>query len=168
MTQPKFAPIAKADEVRPSYKLEAPRPWFPHRPADNPKAPRPRTRAGGIPGPDQGYALRLAEVIAPRVVLGPGEHLDDALAAGVALALRRAAAFGRAPVLGDLEFGLSALGYLGEVDPATQAARRDLVGGVAHDDFRQRELAESFPEDRLADRPNAVQGLLGAPERTGA
>src|SRR5277367_4148670 len=119
MTQPKFTPILIEDEVRPAAKLEVPRPWSPHRPSEFRPGRRPAGGASGVPGPDQGYALGLAARLAPRVVLGAGERIEDALAAATAIGLRRAASFGRAPVTADLEFSLGALGYLGPVDPET-------------------------------------------------
>jgi hypothetical protein len=149
MTQPKYAPILIEDEVRPAAKLDVPRPWSPHRPSEFHAGPRSFGAASGAPGPDQGYALRLAELIANRVVLGEGEHLDDALSAAVVVALSRASAFGRAPVLKDLEFALSAFGFLAPVDDAAALVRRSLVSGLAHDYFRQRMIADLCDEKML-------------------
>src|SRR5487761_2092678 len=116
MTQPKFAPIPIEDEARPAAKLDVPRPWTPHRPGEfSPTSP---TRQIGIAsaGPDQGYATLLARRFVDRIVLGDDEHLDDALAAGIAVAMRRAALFGRAPVAKDVEVGLASLGFLAAPD----------------------------------------------------
>jgi hypothetical protein len=149
MTQPKYAPILIEDEVRPAAKLDVPRPWSPHRPSELRAGPRSFGGGAGSPGPDQGYALRLAQLVADRVVLGEGEHLDDALSAAVVVALGRASTFGRAPVLKDLEFGLAAFGYLGPVDVETSARRHRLVSGLAHDYFRQRSIADLCDEKTL-------------------
>jgi len=91
----------------------------------------------------------LAQLVADRVVLGEGEHLDDALSAAVVVALGRASSFGRAPVLKDLEFGLAALGYLSPVDAETSARRHRLVSGLSHDYARQRAIADLCDETRL-------------------
>ena len=149
MTQPKYAPILIEDEVRPAAKLDVPRPWSPHRPSELRAGPRSFGAASGAPGPDQGYALRLAEIISDRVVLGHGEQLDDALSAAVVVALARASSFGRAPVLKDLEFALSALGYLDSVDAETTARRHGRVTGLSHDYFRQRAIADLCDEKTL-------------------
>src|ERR1700722_17278875 len=109
MTQPKFTPVLIEDEVRKATKLAVPRPWSPHRPSEFRPGPRPSGGASGTPGPDQGYALGLAERLAPTFVLGEHERIEDALAASVAIGLRRAASYGRAPVSGDIEFARRAL-----------------------------------------------------------
>ncbi len=146
MAQPRFAPIAAPDEVRAAYRLEVPRPWVPHRPGEFVK-----DAAGvrGAPGPDQGYALGLVERLRDRLVLTPSEHAEDALAAAVVLALRRASLFGRAPVLGDLELALSLLGFLGPAEPEFVVYRKGLVDGIGHDYERQRVLSASVPLESL-------------------
>jgi hypothetical protein len=149
MTQPKFTPILIEDEVRPAAKLEVPRPWSPHRPSEFRPGRRQVGGASGTPGPDQGYALGLAARLAPRVVLGDGERIEDALAAALAIGLRRAASFGRAPVSADIEFALGALGFLGSVDPETALRRKKLISGLSHDYFRQRRLADLCDESAL-------------------
>ncbi len=150
MTQPKYAPIPAEDEVRPGYHLPVPRPWRPHRPADFRPGRRFSGRGAGTPGPDQGYALRLARRFAERVQLAPGEHLDDALAAAVTAAMARAARAGRAPVATDVEAALWLLGYLGEADPALVTLRRHLVTGAAHDYWDRRALVAALPPEALA------------------
>lgn len=156
MTQPRFAPIQYEDEVRPSYRLSTPGRWFAKRPADFSGQPTSFRRGEGIPGPDQGYALLLAERIADRLVLVPGEHRSDVVSAGVAIALRRASIFGRAPVLADLEVGFGLLGYLSRAPSALVGARRRFVDGAAHDDWRLRDLVARVPESALRETP-AVQ-----------
>jgi hypothetical protein len=149
MTQPKFTPVLIEDEVRRATKLAPPRPWSPHRPSEFRPGPRPSGGASGAPGPDQGYALGLAERLRPRIVVGEGERVDDAIAAALAIGLRRAAIFGRAPVSADLEFALGALGFLSEVDAATATRRQKLISGLSHDYFRQRRLADVCDETAL-------------------
>jgi hypothetical protein len=149
MTTPKFAPIAAEDEIRDAYRLEPPRPWVLHRPGELGKPDGQEGRGRGTPGPDQGYALGLALRLAERVVLSPGEHVEDALAGAVVLALRRASSFGRAPVLGDIELALGLFGFLSEAPADLVAYRRRQFDGVAHDYWRQRQLAESVPLESL-------------------
>ena len=149
MTQPKFTPVLIEDEVRKATKLGVPRPWTPHRPSEFRPGPLPRGGASGAPGPDQGYALFLAKRLTPRVVLGEGEHMDDAIAAALAIGMRRAAIFGRAPVSADLEFALASLGFLAPVDAATASRRQKLISGLSHDYFRQRRLADICDDTAL-------------------
>jgi hypothetical protein len=149
MTQPKFTPVLIEDEVRKATKLAVPRPWSPHRPSEFRPGPRPSGGASGAPGPDQGYALSLAARLTSRVVLGEGERIEDAMAAALAIGMRRAAIFGRAPVSADLEFALASLGFLGPVDAATAARRQKLISGLSHDYFRQRRLADICDETAL-------------------
>lgn len=167
MTQPKYAPILIEDEVRPAVKLDVPRPWAPHRPSEFRAGPRSFGAAAGAPGPDQGYALHLAALVSGRVVLGPGEQREDALCAAVVIALARASSFGRAPVMKDLEFALSAFGYFEVQDADTSARRHRFVTGLSHDYFRQREVANLCDEAALR-APVGERGafLLAATETT--
>ena len=113
MTQPRFAPILKQHEVREVQRIAAPAPWTAHRPGERRPAPQLLRQAGlGIPGPDQGYALALAARFEDRLVLEPGERAEDVLAGAVAIALGRAAIFGRAPVAADIELALGLFKYL--------------------------------------------------------
>ena len=52
-----------------------------------------------------------------QLTLAPHESSDDAIAAISELAMKRAASFGRGPVLHDVEIAASLLGYVGDVDP---------------------------------------------------
>lgn len=167
MTQPKFAPIPFEDEVRPAHKLGPALPWRPDRPAEvvtgrsgrGPHGPHGSPGRGqGAPGPDQGYALRLAARFAGRLELGPGEHADDVLAGAVAVAMRRAALFGRAPVAADLEVALALFRFLQPVDPAVQSARRAHFAGIGHDEWRRRELANGVAEAALRMDPAGAAG----------
>lgn len=156
MTQPKYAPIPIEDEVRPSRRLGPALPWKPARPGELVKTrlthqavPEVRRAGRGAPGPDQGYALRLAERFAERLVLQPGEHPDDVLAGAVAVAMRRAAVFGRAPVATDLEVALHLFGFLAPASEAQVAARKACFAGVGHDEWRRRALANDIAEADL-------------------
>ncbi len=147
MTQPKFAPISIEDEVRPTYHLGVARPWTKHRPGEF--DPSSRDFEAGT-GPDQGYLSLLARRFVSRVVLGEGEHIDDAIAGAIAVGMARAARFGRAPVARDLEYALSALGYLSTQTSDRVAQRAALTGGVAHDLWRRRGLVERFSMEMLS------------------
>ena len=80
MTQPSFAPVPHADQVRPSMRLKTPADWRADRVADLHVAEQPHGRSLGMPGPDQGYALKLAEdLFAERLELVAGEKAEDAV-----------------------------------------------------------------------------------------
>jgi hypothetical protein len=169
MTQPKYAPILLEDEVRPTRRLGPAPTWVPRRPAELVQE-RPgvfeRPLAGrGSPGPDQGYALRLAERVAGRLVLEEGEQLDDVLAGGLALAMRRAALFGRAPVAGDLEVAFGLFGFFGRAPEALVAMRKERFFGVSHDEWRRRRLANDVSEDDLRRSPSDASARPLSPEQ---
>jgi hypothetical protein len=164
MTQPKFAPVAESGEVREAYKLPVAGEWISHRPSDYKPAPRAAHRPNtGIPGPDQGYALHLAERFRDRLVLTDAEHSEDVSTAATVIGLRRAALYGRGPVSHDIELALRLFGYLDGVPSATLVeARERLVSGIAHDYWQQRDLADLVPEATLRLTPAQVREALTA------
>ena len=112
----------------------------------------------GCQGPDQGYALKLAQRFAGKLVLATGEREDDALAGCCAVALRRASLFGRAPVVHDLRVALGLFGFLIDADAALVTWRRDHFAGAAghHGYHVKMRLAELVPEETLRRTPTAV------------
>ena len=113
MTQPSFVPIVESDQVRPAYRLKVPTVWTQSRPSELLGTARPRGPRFGVPGPDQGFALRLARRFEDWMILAEGESLEDAMVGCTAVAMRRCARFGRAPVIYDLEFAYTLWGFLG-------------------------------------------------------
>ena len=112
----------------------------------------------GYQGPDQGYALKLAQRFAGRLVLAAGEREDDALAGCVAVALRRASMFGRAPVVHDVRLALELFGFLDDADAQLVAWRRDQFAGAAghHGYHVKLRLADLVPAETLRLTPSAV------------
>ena len=114
MTQPSFVPIVETDQVRPAYRLKVPTRLDAvatlgaarHGPA------RGRERFG-VPGPDQGSPCDWPARFEDRLVLAEGESAEDAMVGCTAVAMRRCARFGRAPVVYDLEFAFTLWGFLG-------------------------------------------------------
>ncbi|MGH8981040.1 MAG: hypothetical protein ACRDWE_08475 [Acidimicrobiales bacterium] len=148
MTQPSYVPIAEADQVRPSLQLEAPRVWVSDRPAELRFPVRPGGPHLGTPGPDQGYALRLARRAEGALVLEPGESPEDVVVGVALLASRRAALFGRAPTIFDVQTALALWGFVAhDASESLVAARRRAFSGVAHDYSAQRALVDRVPED---------------------
>jgi hypothetical protein len=160
MTQPKYVPVSEDEVVRPAQRLVAAGPWRPHRPAEHLASERVPTRGTGVPGPDQGYALLLADLLAPMLRLSAEEDREDVIKGAMSIALRRAARFGRAPVRADLELAFSLFGYLDDAPLDLVAYRRRRFFGVSHDDWRERELAESVSDEVLAMTAAQVRAKL--------
>ena len=146
MTQPSFVPIAEPDQVRPALRLEPPQPWTANRPAEQRYPATAGGRGRGSPGPDQGYALRLARRFEDRLRLADGESAEDAVVGAALVASRRSALLGRAPTISDVEAALLVWGYLGQAPDELVAARRRAFAGVTHDYPVQRALADRVPE----------------------
>ena len=101
MAAPEFVPVPPLRTVR-AYESPPRRPdmWMPNRPGDL-ESGQPRGERYGVPGPDQGYALKIAaDVFVPQLQLGQ-LSADDAVAGCLGVCLKRAALFGRAPVAHD-------------------------------------------------------------------
>ncbi len=112
----------------------------------------------GCQGPDQGYALKLAERFTGRLVLADGEREDDALAGCCAVGLRRASLFGRAPVVHDLRLALELFGFLIDADAALVTWRRaHFAGAAGHHGYHVKlHLADLVPTDTLRLTPAAA------------
>ncbi|CAA9263142.1 MAG: hypothetical protein AVDCRST_MAG20-2905 [uncultured Acidimicrobiales bacterium] len=126
----------------------------PARPFDNdrPGALGPSQPTGpgfGNPGPDQGYALRLAERFAGRLVLATGEVEHDVITGCTGVALRRASLFGRAPVIHDLTVAFTIWGFLGDAPPDLVALRTPLFQAASHHYEDQRAIVDMVPEATL-------------------
>jgi hypothetical protein len=134
MAAPEHVPVDRTKPVR-GYESPPRRPesWTPGRPAEVVDEGQPRGERLGHQGPDQGYALRLARQFEGKLTLAPGEHERDALAGAVAVALKRASLFGRAPVIHDLRVALTVWGYLDESpDEELVELRKRLFAEVSH------------------------------------
>ncbi len=128
--------------------------WRPTRPGDIPLGEG-DGRLRGAPGPNIGYAYTLANRIKDRLKLAPHEYLGDALAVIAEIAARRAASFGRAPVIRDVEFAASLLGY--DTNDDFAATRVRLVHEASHSYYRRRAVVDSVPDDVLRAAPSEVR-----------
>jgi len=160
VTQPSFVPIAEADQVRPAYRLKVPTVWTQSRPAELRGTTQPRGEGFGNPGPDLGYALRLARRFEHRLRLAEGESTEDATAGCTAVAMRRCARFGRAPVVFDLDFAFTLWGFLAPAPPDLVEARGPLFRSAAHHYDAQRAIAACVTEAALALTPDEVASHL--------
>jgi hypothetical protein len=139
----------------PGVKMPAARQWVADRPGDLP-AGQPTGKLLGSPGPNVGYALTLANRVRDQFSLAPHEHLDDAVAVVAEVGMRRAALFGRAPVMRDIEFGAYIMGYTGDSDPDFTTWRVRAVQGAHHDYSERRALVDAIPVDVLRLVPAAL------------
>ncbi|HXY91077.1 MAG TPA: hypothetical protein VEP49_01245 [Acidimicrobiia bacterium] len=132
--------------------------WRADRPGDLEGA-QPRGALLGRPGPNVGYALTLAERARDKLSLGPHEAADDAVAVVAEVAMKRAASYGRAPVMIDVDVASSLLGYKGEVDPAFVAWRTQAVHGAQHEYDVRRAIVDAVP-DAVLRMPPQVAPLM--------
>ena len=118
MSAPHYVPADPVAKVR-SYSSPPRRPgsWLADRPGEI-RGLQPEGERLGAHGPDGGYALKLARRFEDSLQLHDREDPADVLAGGAAVAMKRAASFGRAPISEDLEVGLVVWGFLdANVDP---------------------------------------------------
>ena len=116
----------------------------------------------GRPGPNVGYAYTLAERAANRLRLDPSEHKDDAVAVIAEIGGKRAAMFGRAPVIADVDVAIMLLGYDGTADSSFLRTRAHLVHEAAHDYPRRRALVDAVSDDLLRLRGLELEQRVGA------
>lgn len=159
MAAPEYVPIKPMDDVR-VYESppRRPDPWWACRPGDL-DGVQPRGLRLGNPGPNQGYALKLAEeVFRPQLQLG-GVDADDAIAGCLGIALKRASLFGRAPIAQDLRLAFRLWGFLGDPAPAELAEVRERMFeevSHAHHYAEQRAIVDAVPESTLRLQPDEV------------
>lgn len=162
MAAPEYVPTPVEDPARvyqsPPWRPES---WLADRPAEiagrQPLGPR-----LGDPGPDQGFALRLARQVRGRMVLTGAESEDDVIAGVVAIAIRRSAMFGRAPSIHDITVALTLWGLLSEAPPELVAVRTRVFAAVAstHHYMERRAIVDAVPEEMLALDPASVDALV--------
>ena len=95
-----------------------------------------------------------------RLALTAGERADDTIAGCVAVALRRAPLFGRAPVVYDLEHAFTLWGFLGGAPDDLVAVRKRLFEGAAGHYWGQRAIVDAVPDDTLRLTPAQVRERL--------
>ena len=122
--------------------------WEPDRPGDLGPV-QPEGALLGVPGPNVGFAYTLAQRAADRMRLGPHEHLDDVVSVVAEIAGKRAASYGRAPVMPDVERAIELLGYDGSADDAFVDARTRLTQEAAHAYERRRYVVDLVPDELL-------------------
>jgi hypothetical protein len=156
MAAPEFVPVKPLDDVR-TYQSPPRRAgqWHADRPGDYEGSP-PEGDGMGVAGPDQGYALKLAdEVFRPKLIHGD-VSVDDAIAGCLGIALKRASLFGRAPTSHDLRAAFTIWGFL-DVSPDADlvSLREAWFAEVAHPHHyvESRRIVDAVPDEALA-RPH--------------
>ena len=143
-----FVPAVLGEEPRqepnlaPGSHMPASGSWRADRPGDL-GAMQPKGALLGNPGPNVGYALTLANRARDRLRLESGESAEDALAIIAALAMKRAATFGRAPTVNDVDFAMELLGYQGDAPEDVRVWRPDVVREASHDYVVRRAVVDT-------------------------
>ena len=158
-----YVPTRPEDAPRRSVAIPPAAGWKSVRPGDfDPAAPP--CREGvlfGSPGPDSGYALTLAGRFHDRITAVAPETVHDAEMIGAQVAMRRGGIFGRAPIMLDIELGLTLFGWLGDAPPDLVEWRRFAVARVGHDYPRRITLVEAIPDAVIRSKPSEVRARLG-------
>ena len=164
MAAPKFAPTPVIDTSRVYSSPDVvPASWWPDRPGDV-VGFQPSGNRLGYQGPDQGFALKIANGFRDRLRLHPGEHAADAIRGCLGVALRRASMFSRAPVVHDLTVAFTVWGYLSDAPAELVQLRRALFAGLGHGHHYTdaRGIVDSIPEATLRMTPQQVTAAFPA------
>ena len=166
MAAPKFNPVLPTDEPRAYGSPDhVPRSWTPDRPGEI-EGFQPRGDRLGAPGPDQGFAIKIANSLRPRLRLRDGENIDDVIQGCLGVALRRASLFSRAPVVHDLTIAFTSWGYFDDAPPSELVAlRTPLFEGlrhVGHHSTEARAIVDQVPAETLRMTPAQVEARYPA------
>ncbi len=165
MGAPAYVPKTPAVKVR-SYSSPPRRPgsWRPERPGDL-TGRQPEADRLGVPGPDPGYALTLAERFVGTLQLHDRETAADVLAGAAAIAMKRAGLIGRAPIGADVEVGLVVWGYLdANVDEELVSLRHDWFEEIHTRPYYMelRRVADAVPDELLRRTPAEIKAAYAA------
>ena len=154
-------PVSAVDAFRPGEELPAAEAWTPTRPGEI-AGHAPSGAKMGRPGPDQGYALKLATLYHGKLRLADGEHEHDVIAGCLGVALKRAALFGRAPVVHDLELAFAVFGFTGAANAPAELRqwRATRFESAGHHYEVQRAIADAVPDATLRLTPEAVKDAV--------
>lgn len=160
MAAPSFVPVDPTHDPR-WYDSAPRRPesWTADRPGEIVGMDQPRGGLFGNQGPDIGYALKLVHLVTDKIHLTPGESMHDTEAGIVAVAMRRASLFGRAPILADLDVACTVWGFYDEQPAADLLSQRKLRFEAAGHHFGYdltREIAASVPDSTLRRTPAQI------------
>ena len=160
MAAPEYVPVAQGDRPREDLAAPGHGGWTATRPGDL-TGRQPEGSYFGHQGPDQGYALTLADRFHGRLLLADGEDEHDVVAGSIGVATARSSLFGRAPVVYDLELAFGLFGYLDTAPADLVEFRKPLFAGAGHHYWDQRAIVNLVPESTLRLTPAAVRQRLG-------
>jgi hypothetical protein len=160
MAAPEYVPVSLVDLPRQEDAPKPPDSWRADRPGDL-KGEQPVGPKLGSQGPDQGYAVGLARRLDDKIYVFEGESREDAIAGAVAVALKRASRFGRAPVIYDVEFALRLFGFIGTAPSDLVAFRQTLFEGARHHYWDQRAIVDHVADETFSLTPAQVKERLG-------
>ncbi len=178
MAAPEYVPLTTPEPGAVSRTYGSParleESWTATRPGELVGPGQPSGPMLGSQGPDLGYALKLANQMADRLVLADSEHLDDVIAGCTAVAMKRSALFGRAPVSHDLTVAFALFGFF-HVAPTDFIARRHPLFaevGSHHHWAERRRIVDLVPDETLmrphtaivAESEASPGGMLELPE----
>ncbi len=152
MSQPQNVPVSPVATPHYESPPRRDREWNADRPGDVFATGQPEGDLIGSQGPDQGFAIRLAKQLQDELTLTKGEHAEDVVAGCVAVALKRASAFGRAPTVHDVRCAHAVFGFDNpNADPALVKLRSELFEEVHHPHHyaERRAIADAVPTDFL-------------------
>jgi len=161
MAAPKFTPVAPTDAPRAYGSPDhVPASWAPDRPGEI-VGFQPRGAQLGAQGPDQGFAIKIANSLRPQLHVGERDNVDDVIRGCLGVALRRASLFSRAPVVHDLTIAFTVWGYFDPEPPVDLVEMRTpLFEGlrhVGHHYVEARAVADQVPVETLRMTPAQVQ-----------
>jgi hypothetical protein len=145
---PSYVPNSLAQQPRRGLALPPAGSWLPDRPAEV-QVEQPTGPQLGRPGPDLGYALRLVRLFDDRLQVNAPLSRDDVVTGCIGVAMARAAVFGRAPVVHDLDIAFRIWGFLGDAPAELVDARTPLFESVSHHYNDQRAIVDRVPETTL-------------------
>jgi hypothetical protein len=166
MAAPEYVPLPINEKARVPWESpdHVPAGWTLDRPAEVGQGDQPSGPRLGNPGPDIGYALTLAQLVRPEVRVGEGDQVDDAVAGCTAIAMRRAALFGRAPVMHDLRLAFTIWGWFDEAPSEDlRSTRRSIFEAASHDYDIRRGVVDRVPDATL--RLTVADAKAGYPAR---
>lgn len=156
-----YVPTSAQDAPRRSVPIPPAAGWLGARPGELGGGGQPQGHLLGSPGPDAGYALTLAGRFHHHLQVSAPETAHDAVALGAAVAMKRAAMFGRAPVVPDLQVAFTLFGYLGGAPAELVEWRRHAAAGVGHHEYAKlRALTDRITPEVLRTKPDEIAAAL--------
>jgi hypothetical protein len=160
MAQQPNIELRDSDLPRPEAGPNPERRWTPDRPGDTAGTGVPWGGAFGTPGPDAGYAIKLAA--GRELTLADHEHRADADLAVAAVAAARASLASRGPTKIDVDAAIVILGY--DTESGFGAVRAAAIAGAAHHPQRIRRLVAGIPMDVIEDSADDLRRRVAGGE----